>query len=60
MFKRKYNLLLDWFVFSFQNPYNIGCGLGGGSWKIINSIIEEVFSVSGINLSIYKYEPKNK
>ena len=39
-------------------PYNIGCGLGGGSWKIINSIIEEVFSDSGINLSICKHEPK--
>jgi O-acetyl-ADP-ribose deacetylase (regulator of RNase III) len=35
-------------------PYGIGCGLGGGSWKIIYAIIEEIFESSTIELVICK------
>lgn len=38
-------------------PHNMGCMLGGGSWKIVSSIIEEVFDNSEINLYICKYTP---
>ena len=39
-------------------PWGIGCGLGGGSWNIINAIIEDIFSESPIVLYICKYNPK--
>jgi len=38
-------------------PHNMGCMLGGGSWKIVSSIIEEVFDNSEINMYICKYIP---
>ena len=38
-------------------PYNIGCGLGGGSWKVINAIIEDIFDDSNIQLYICRYNP---
>lgn len=38
-------------------PYNIGCGLANGSWKIVNAIIEEVWQNSPIQLTICRYTP---
>lgn len=38
-------------------PYNIGCGLAGGSWKIVNAIIEEVWLNSPVKLTICRYTP---
>jgi O-acetyl-ADP-ribose deacetylase (regulator of RNase III) len=38
-------------------PYNIGCGLAGGSWKIVSAIIEEVWENSPITLTICKFKP---
>lgn len=38
-------------------PYNIGCGLAGGSWRIVNSIIEEVWLTSPVKLTICRYNP---
>lgn len=38
-------------------PYNIGCGLAGGSWRIVHSIIEEVWLTSPIQLTICRYNP---
>jgi hypothetical protein len=35
-------------------PFKIGCGLAGGSWKIISKIIEEEFA--NHNVEIYDYE----
>jgi O-acetyl-ADP-ribose deacetylase (regulator of RNase III) len=33
-------------------PYMIGCGLGGGSWKVVFSIFEEIFDNSSVELVI--------
>ena len=38
-------------------PYNIGCGLAGASWRIVNAIIEEVWQNSPIQLTICRYTP---
>lgn len=32
------------FGYSVALPYNIGCGLANGDWKVVYGIIEEVFS----------------
>jgi hypothetical protein len=36
-------------------PYNMGCGLAGGNWIIVNAIIEAVFKDSPIQLTICKH-----
>jgi O-acetyl-ADP-ribose deacetylase (regulator of RNase III) len=38
-------------------PYNMGCMLGGGSWRIVSVIIDEVFKDSPIDLYICRYTP---
>jgi O-acetyl-ADP-ribose deacetylase (regulator of RNase III) len=38
-------------------PHNMGCMLGGGSWKIVSSIIEEVFDNDDVKLYICRYNP---
>ena len=38
-------------------PYNMGCMLGGGSWRIVSVIIDEVFEDSPIDLYICRYTP---
>ena len=40
-------------------PFNIGCGLAGGSWRIVLAIIEEVWNDSPVELSICRYVPSN-
>lgn len=35
-------------------PFQIGCGLGGGNWKIVRGIIEESFKNSAKNVYICK------
>jgi O-acetyl-ADP-ribose deacetylase (regulator of RNase III) len=35
-------------------PYNIGCGLGGGNWGIVLSIIDDVFN--DYDVSLYNIE----
>lgn len=42
---------------SLSLPHNMGCMLGGGSWHIVNAIIEDVFDNSDIVLYICRYEP---
>lgn len=37
-------------------PYGISCGLAGGSWGIIKSIIEDIFTQSAITCYIVKYQ----
>ena len=34
-------------------PKNIGCGLGGGNWKVISTLIEEIL---GKDYDVYIYE----
>ena len=36
-------------------PKNIGCGLGGGNWKVISALIEEILSEE-YEVYIYEYE----
>jgi O-acetyl-ADP-ribose deacetylase (regulator of RNase III) len=38
-------------------PHNMGCMLGGGSWKIVSVIIEDIFGESPIDLYICRYTP---
>ena len=37
-------------------PKNIGCGLGGGNWKVISALIEEILG-KDYDVYIYEYEP---
>jgi O-acetyl-ADP-ribose deacetylase (regulator of RNase III) len=37
---------------SFSIPF-IGCGLAGGKWNIVKSIIEEVFSDKNVTVNVY-------
>lgn len=39
----------------FAVPYKIGCGLGGGNWKVVTAILEAVF---GDRLSEGESQPK--
>lgn len=38
-------------------PYNIGCGLANGSWRIIEAMIRDIWEDSPIKLTICKYTP---
>lgn len=40
-------------------PKNIGCGLGGGNWKIISVMIEEILGAD-YNVYVYEYDPEVK
>jgi len=35
----------------------IGCGLAGGEWSVVSGILEEVSNETGIDITIYDYEP---
>jgi len=35
----------------------IGCGLAGGDWDIVGEILEKVSDKTGIEITIYEYEP---
>lgn len=57
--------LVDVLEFAFEKgdasihmPF-IGCGLAGGRWKTIESIVEEVFEDSDIQVYVYRFEDKN-
>lgn len=39
-------------------PHNIGCGLGGGDWSVVEGIIQSVFRNSDIEILICSYTPK--
>ena len=36
-------------------PVNLGCGLAGGSWNIVQSLIEAAFADSGIQVILVEY-----
>jgi hypothetical protein len=42
------------FITDVYIPYGIGCGLGGGDWKIVSGIINDVFKNSNKNVHICK------
>ena len=35
----------------------IGCGLAGGDWSVVSEILEDVSKDTGIEITIYEYEP---
>lgn len=37
-------------------PYKIGCNLGGGSWLIVQAILQDIFAESPVPLMICKFE----
>lgn len=39
-------------------PYKMSCGLGGGDWTIIETMINRVFEDSDIYIEIWKYNGK--
>ena len=41
--------------FSVAIPYKIGCGLAGGDWNIVEKIIKDIFEMSPIQATIYKF-----
>jgi len=42
-------------------PYGIGCGLGGGDWKVVLTIIEDCFKYfPSVDVRIYKYKKDYK
>jgi len=40
--------------FSIAIPFNIGCGLAGGKWDIVYSVIEDVFQ--DYDVTLYKFK----
>ena len=38
-------------------PVNLGCGLAGGDWKIVQGLIEDAFDESGIDVVLVEYLP---
>lgn len=37
-------------------PYKIGCGLAGGDWNKVNTLIEGVFAGTELEVLMYRYE----
>lgn len=35
-------------------PYKMGCGLGGGEWTVVETIINETLVAAGFNVEIWK------
>lgn len=54
-FEHCLNVIKDWIPksSSIGFPKNIGCGLGGGNWKVISALIEEIL---GEDFDVYIYE----
>lgn len=46
------------FKLSIAIPYNIGCGIANGDWKIVYKIIEEVFR--DYDVTLYKLGGENE
>lgn len=42
--------------YSIAIPYKIGCGLGGGDWRVIYNIIEQESVFKNIQITIYKFK----
>lgn len=50
--------VLKWMKNNNENvvalPYKFGCGIAGGDWNIVESIIKNVFDFPGITVEIWK------
>lgn len=51
------NHLLDNNIFNIGVPKRMGSALGGGSWRIVSAIIEDVFENSPIDVTICDHQP---
>lgn len=40
----------------FRIPYKMGCGLGGGDWEIVESIIKETLCDKGVEVEIWRLD----
>ncbi len=38
----------------------IGCGLAGGDWAIVSKILEKISEETGIDITVYEFEPEIK
>ena len=38
-------------------PFNMGCKLGGGNWKVVKAIIESIFTTEAVDLYICHFDP---
>lgn len=63
-FEKGLNAVLSSFVPMFSvkynkigMPYKIGCGLAGGDWNIVYSIIEKCSIKHGVDIWLYEYNP---
>lgn len=45
-------------IYTLGLPYKIGCGLAGGSWKVVYAMIEDLFLDSPIKVVIVEYVKK--
>ncbi len=41
-------------IYDLAAPSGLGCGLGGGSWKVIYAMLEDIFNDGKVDLYIYK------
>ena len=41
--------------FSIAIPYNIGCGLAGGDWKVVKEILENIEAIKDVLFVAYNY-----
>lgn len=42
--------------YAIRIPYKMGCGLGGGDWEIVESIIKETLCDKGIEVEIWRLD----
>jgi O-acetyl-ADP-ribose deacetylase (regulator of RNase III) len=49
----KLRTFCEMFDYSVAIPYNMGCGLAGGNWSIIEDIIDTVFKDSKLKVQIW-------
>lgn len=41
---------------SIAMPYMIGCGLAGGDWDVVYSMLQKYFDNNDVKLTLYKYQ----
>lgn len=58
-FSKALKQLKSWIPYgvSIGFPKNIGCGLGGGDWKVISAMIDDILG-EDFDVYIYEYNPE--
>jgi len=46
--------------YTIRIPYKMGCGLGGGDWEIVESIIKETLCDKGIEVEIWRCDSRSE